>query len=890
MVSIKKILDVNRNPILAEHVPHAYVDKYILANFVGRMCVASNVAVLEAMGLTPEGLAKLQEWNKNKAVTLELSSVDKCTFVKETKRDVESATKHVTEVSVGLLNMKKTNKTVTTITEYFWNYEVDWTLFAYSGINRTDRVTLASRKGSHELKTSSKSNPKREIASTTHATLNMTWLLSQINQNGQACFEIDRSDEKRCRTPRRNQQTYACIHYLRNLTATMNNIASFFRGRNVEGNKHFKTASDMFVPIVPLMEEGQGGGGGGDDEKKDDTPVIVKDTNKFLEGQKNSFNQKFAEIAKILPAPSTSGIITSLEGQLVAMSAYAVGLAQYTSDSFEYVEHMLRQQLIQAIGKTIDQTDFAAYMKFHNTKLFKPTYAPLPFCFAIRRPEHYPEGTISIEAEGTGEDLADPLRTCVRKIPNATPMTFSLNAATEVRILGDRYVHSCVIQQFAGSSTTRLSLNARARQFSSFIMMVGTVSSATKFEPKHAIIIKDKDDLKIPLILETIPTPKEFKDAIESLSPEQQRFCKAYRGMQLASTLFAVCVIQIKPQLEKLLNLPDDALTKEIKLTQDLMQLFIKYQIPSDLISYDGDPLAQVGDKVKQVQTHVKKMQEMINESKEEQLVEKVHETAYQAMDRGLIQPQFAVTSSMEFSAPPPPPAMAMAMAAPPMAMMKRSAAPAPRSMQKSAARPAAPAPAPRPQQQQQQQQAPKQPIQNEEVKVSLQVQGGDVVPAGAVDFTALPGKLDAAFLALDTDSALRSTIIKTQMGWKHRYQKSLLTGMKTKTITKDGAKDERNKAFDLLDALSRSGVLAFDRAELHVVLAATHCFEKNLIETVIQDNVNPIEKMERSTLIMASTVQDCLAVELVSDAQLERVKKYSANLFIEDKSQSDDN
>ena len=96
---------------------------------------------------------------------------------------------------------------------------------------------------------------------------------------------------------------------------------------------------------------------------------------------------------------------------------------------------------------------------------------------------------------------------------------------------------------------------------------------------KHAIIVKDKDDLKIPLMMETIPTAKEFEEAISSMSPEQQRFAKAYRKMQLSSTLFAIAVVQIKPQLEKLLNLPNDSLTKEIQLTQDLMELFIKYQI-----------------------------------------------------------------------------------------------------------------------------------------------------------------------------------------------------------------------------------------------------------------------------------------------------------------------
>ena len=67
--------------------------------------------------------------------------------------------------------------------------------------------------------------------------------------------------------------------------------------------------------------------------------------------------------------------------------------------------------------------------------------------------------------------------------------------------------------------------------------MVGTISSATSFEPKYAAMIQNKDELTIPLEQSTIPSPKEFKDAIESLSPEQQRFAKAFRSMQLASTL-----------------------------------------------------------------------------------------------------------------------------------------------------------------------------------------------------------------------------------------------------------------------------------------------------------------------------------------------------------------
>merc|ERR1719223_714827 len=185
---------------------------------------------------------------------------------------------------------------------------------------------------------------------------------------------------------------------------------------------------------------------------------------------------------------------------------------------------------------------------------------------------------------------------------------------------------------FSGESGASLSLVSRARQFSSMLVLVGRISSARTFEPKYAAIVQNKDELQIPLDMSTIPTPKEFKDAIESLSPEQQEFAKAFRSMQLESTLFGVLVVQIKPQLEKVLNLHEDSLTKEIKLTQDLMQLFIEYQIPSDLLSYDaGSEAASVAaaegvelvgsaplaERLEAVRGHVAAMNGMIQAAKQ---------------------------------------------------------------------------------------------------------------------------------------------------------------------------------------------------------------------------------------------------------------------------------
>merc|ERR1712003_414933 len=169
------------------------------------------------------------------------------------------------------------------------------------------------------------------------------------------------------------------------------------------------------------------------------------------------------------------------------------------------------------------------------------------------------------------------------------------------------------------------------------LVLVGRIASARTFEPKYAAIVQNKDELQIPLDMSTIPTPKEFKDAIESLSPEQQGFAKAFRAMQLESTLFGVLIIHIKPQLEKVLNLPDDSLTKEIKLTQELMQLFVKYQIPSDLLSFDGTtgggetlvgPVT-VAEKIEAVKSNVKAMTDMIDAEKKAEIEDRQKEARY---------------------------------------------------------------------------------------------------------------------------------------------------------------------------------------------------------------------------------------------------------------------
>jgi len=148
------------------------------------------------------------------------------------------------------------------------------------------------------------------------------------------------------------------------------------------------------------------------------------------------------------------------------------------------------------------------------------------------------------------------------------------------------------------------------------------------------------------------------------------------------------------------------------------------------------------------------------------------------------------------------------------------------------------------------------------------------------IDFTKYPGMLDAKFEKLDTDSALRATIINPSNNWALESQKGLLGPRTSTAVGAREQEDNRNKAFDLLDALTRSGALEIAEASLHVVLAATHCFDKSIIDTLVQDNMDPIQKLESSTLIVATTIHGKTVEELVKEEELERVKAYTPILF----------
>jgi hypothetical protein len=129
---------------------------------------------------------------------------------------------------------------------------------------------------------------------------------------------------------------------------------------------------------------------------------------------------------------------------------------------------------------------------------------------------------------------------------------------------------------------------------------------------------------------------------------------------------------------------------------------------------------------------------------------------------------------------------------------------------------------------------------------------------AGSVDFTKVPHHLDTQF---ENDYNMKATIIKTGDTWLKKSQANLLSKVTESNLRNKEKKSEKDKAFDLLDAMSRSGTLPISCAEFHVVVATTQNYAKSIIDTIVQENINPISQMELANTVVAAAIQGDIPV-----------------------------
>jgi len=590
MDTVRRVLGAARNPVVPSDAAHTYDDKYALVELQVGNAAAATLQTLEMIGATPDMLATMTRWAAGgRAVTLRLSHTSRTRLVSKAERRVEGP--ETEEKKSNFLGMESvtTTKVIHTVVDYKWAASRDWTLVAFAGARDDgDKVTLRTSSVTFNIVTATPEPPQRELVVSPPIDLTLTWLLQQLvpittqsNPSALAVrFAVDRT-QPTCHTPRRNADVEAALAFGDAVGRVVTGITFLL----LTDSNAVPRVDRVFLPPA-LFEPTAAAASDGDGHHEPgllacpangaytSRVVNVTAANLLLEEGRRSLQ---AECARVTASVSSAAV--AVEACTFLALRYASLAWRRAAEGVQYVEAMLRDQLTAAVGKVLQPTDFGEYMVYHNARVFRPEYAPCPFVYSVRRsPTASPEGVLRIDDAATGNPIATFQALRRPAAANAT-MSFALNAQTHVQVGGDVYVHAWLGHRFASQLGDGLHLTASARAFASYIVLVGRITGPATFAPAWGAIVKDRDELSIPLALSQLSSPAAFADAITSLSPQQRRFATALRAAQLQSSLAAVLVLAIKPQLEALLRLPPDALTREIGLTRDLTELFIKHQV-----------------------------------------------------------------------------------------------------------------------------------------------------------------------------------------------------------------------------------------------------------------------------------------------------------------------
>ena len=496
--TVKCILDTSKSSRLANEVVHQYDDKYLLVEFLAKTAFASLLTVFERLGLTPEVFEKLKELSQTQSVSLQLSAKETCQFAQTHARKAKRGSKIVREIE----NLGKiTKKLVTSIPEHYWDFSFDYELFAFCGSDRGSKTVLQKRIGSFSFKTTSNAQPYPKVLVRNPIEVDISWIFPLVNDRHQIQFRIDK-ESKACCTPRSNPEVESALVHFKKLSDWNNNVVEYFIKHllPIQLDHTYDLNSfcgdGIFVPILPIFgstEEQQQKLKNDVESSEDGASLVVNQKEILLSYIQPFLDEHFRSLTKKIESfstvfPSEEGVITKSEAALLLCMNHSIDLTNSFLDSVNYVENMLRDQLISAIGKFVSPLDFSNYMAFHNLRLFRKDYLPVPFCYSIRRPGHSPDGILSLELQDN--DTIETLHTFVLSTIAKMPVYFSIDAATDMSFYGERYLHSLIHYEFSDSNRDSIFLRARARQFNAFILLVGTVIGSNSFSPKHAIIIQ----------------------------------------------------------------------------------------------------------------------------------------------------------------------------------------------------------------------------------------------------------------------------------------------------------------------------------------------------------------------------------------------------------------
>eukprot|EP00284_Hemiselmis_tepida_P013833 CAMPEP_0174915388 /NCGR_PEP_ID=MMETSP1355-20121228/1014_1 /TAXON_ID=464990 /ORGANISM="Hemiselmis tepida, Strain CCMP443" /LENGTH=428 /DNA_ID=CAMNT_0016160263 /DNA_START=265 /DNA_END=1548 /DNA_ORIENTATION=+ len=407
LAEVKAVLDNTRSPVLAEDVQHAYTDKYVLAESTTNSAIAALASTLALVGLTPDLAGKLRGWARDRPVTLRFAAEQRCVFLCESVRTVEGDSVETTSSTtsrIGQLLHGKESTTTTTVKtkvkEYSWRFTSSYRLEAFPGGAADEAVPLyAPPQGVAELLTRTDQPPRPEVVTSEPLDLNATWLFQNLGEGGEGAFAVDRAAPK-CLTPRRNPQADAAADFLRRAQQWCQRTAAFFdrsvfpalqQAREAQRPDLDALRRAAFVPVLPLLDEGGGA-----------VHLTLQDVAAIEGHHKACLDEHLRGLAASFPGEE-GALVSAREARLCLLMAHAQRVAAAGVECCDYVENMLRKQVVQAIGKVVTLDDMTNFMAHHARRLYAPQFAPRPFCYDVRRaPGFSPEGSLTIESTPGG--------------------------------------------------------------------------------------------------------------------------------------------------------------------------------------------------------------------------------------------------------------------------------------------------------------------------------------------------------------------------------------------------------------------------------------------------------------------------------------------------------
>ncbi len=768
----------------------------------------------------------------------------------DTTREAEDPISHVREYSGGA---KVVDRVIRTVHETHFQLTGSWSLSAYEGADPRDNDVLQlsgvlDRKFTLEKSVAQWYKQPRPFRDPFD--INITSLLRadawRIPSGG-------RTIPTRSETVNQARKLASdVVGFVRSALAAISSTECFCL-RSIQNN--FARIGD--IPLLPLVVGGQ-----------------LYDSEAWKAQNCTLFEQHLAFAFKTDSPLQINELMTRLNCALSVSESYLASTA--------YLEKVLYDALVSVIGKHISDADLDDYMRYHNST---SANSPVDFAYAVRRSDNDPEGILTLE---TGQEQL--VQTFCHDGGIRT-VSMQLDASTRVRLNARIRCHGFMMNKFGGQNAAMrsLKLSVRARQFSSFLVCLGRYSGS--FDMSHALLVRNRDDVSIPLDVSLIPSAQEFADAISSLSPEQQEFSKQFRAMQMAGTLFceccfvctvffpshlssrlAICVIQIKPAMERLLKLPRFSLNKEIRLRQDLEIMFVCLQLSGDLFCFEGVEQASEEAKIKAVRESADKIMAMVGDMSSLSLIvrEAINvpslmakmsaersqfDTVYSKPETEFEEAVLVVdmgshTTKAGYGGFEKPSSVFVTRVGQPrhrgvmVGMGQKDSycggEPATSSLISAPSSAGAPEAA----------------SSGEEggsaESSSATVSSTTIVAATAErDYTALPTLLNDAF----AKDPIRPAILDVGKRWTRQRCDTLVGQPRREVLGVEEQKREKNIAVDYLDGLCKSGALALDEVEVHVCIGQAHVFEKSAMMSVVVDNIDVISALEATTKKLANLI-----------------------------------